>query len=169
MAQMILAMTALGYVAMTAKDLSKGKEPRDTLDAATWGAAALQGGGLGIYGDYLFMRFNRFGGGALEGLAGPAPAAFADAIDLLLATRDWAAGKEGAKMPDNQAFSLFKNNTPFLNLFYVRAALDYLILYDAQEAISPGSLKRLERRVKEEQDQGFILPPSKARSGLLVN
>ena len=163
LAQMIGAMTALGYLALAAKDLSKGKEPRDPLDPATWGAAALQGGGLGIYGDYLFMRFNRFGGGALEGLAGPAPAAFADAVDLVLAARDWAAGKEGAKIPDNQAFSLFKNNTPFLNLFYTRAALDYLVLYDTQEAISPGSLKRMERKVREEGGQNFLLPPSQDR------
>ena len=76
--------------------------------------------------------------------------------------QDWATGKT-KNAPDAQAFQIFKNNTPFLNLFYVRAALDYLILYDVQEAISPGSLRRMERRLKKEQGKEFILPPSRDR------
>ena len=43
-----------------------------------------------------------------------------------------------------------------------RAALDYMILYRIQEALNPGSLKRMERRLKDEQNQEFLLPPSEA-------
>jgi len=157
-AQMILAMTALGYVSMTLKDIAKGREPRDPTDPRSWSQAFLQGGGAGIYGDFLSSDFNRFGGGGLETLMGPTAGMAGDALRLFGAAKDWVNGT--AKAPDGQAFAIFKNNTPFLNLFYARAALDYLILYDVQEAVSPGSLKRMEKRIKEETGQGFILPPS---------
>jgi len=157
-AQMILAMTALGYLSMTMKDIAKGREPRDPTDPRSWGQAFLQGGGAGIYGDFLTADYNRFGGGVFETVGGPSAGLVNDAVRLGSGLRDWIAGKSDA--PDGTAFSIFKNNTPFLNLFYARAALDYLILYDVQEAVSPGSLKRMEKRIKEETGQGFILPPS---------
>ena len=158
-AQMILAMTALGYLSMTMKDIAKGREPRDPTDPRAWGQAFLQGGGAGIYGDFLTSDFNRFGGGGLETLMGPAAGTAGDVLRLYGAMSDWVSG-DLKNAPDAQAFQVFKNNTPFLNLFYARAALDYLILYDIQEAVAPGSLKRMEKRIKEETGQGFILPPS---------
>lgn len=161
-AQLILAMTALGYVSMSLKQITKGQEPPDPTDRATWGQAFLQGGGAGIYGDFLTADFNRFGGGGLETLAGPAVGTASDALRLYGAMQDWVSGKT-ENAPDAQAFQIFKNNTPFLNLFYARAALDYLILYDVQEAISPGSLRRMERRLKKEQGKEFILRPSEDR------
>jgi len=161
-AKLVLALTALGYVSVAMKDIAKGREPRDPTDPKTWAAAFLQGGGAGIYGDFLFADFNRAGGSALATLAGPAFGTADDAVKAVAAIRDWAAGKKD-DAPDAEVFRLFKNNTPFLNLFYTRAALDYLILYDIQEAVSPGSLRRMERRLKKDQNQEFILPPSKNR------
>ena len=58
------------------------------------------------------------------------------------------------------AFYLALNNTPYVNLWYTRAALDYAITYHIQEMLSPGVLRRRERRLKEEFGQEFILPPS---------
>jgi hypothetical protein len=160
LAQMILAMTALGYMSMTMKDIAKGRQPRDPADPRSWQQAFLQGGGAGIYGDFLTADYNRTGGGLLETIGGPTVGLANDSAKLARGMWDWASGNKEA--PDGTAFSIFKNNTPFLNLFYARAALDYLILYDVQEAIFPGSLKRMEKRIKEETGQGFILPPSAA-------
>jgi hypothetical protein len=61
------------------------------------------------------------------------------------------------------ALRLAQNNTPYLNLFYTRIALDYLILYDVQEAIAPGTLRRMERRAKRDQRQTFLISPSQDR------
>jgi hypothetical protein len=52
------------------------------------------------------------------------------------------------------------NNTPFVNLWYTRIALDYSILYHLQEMASPGYLRRVERRMKKEYNQEHIIPPS---------
>jgi hypothetical protein len=39
-------------------------------------------------------------------------------------------------------------------------AADYLFLYEMQEAMNPGYLRRMERRVEQDNGQKFYLPPS---------
>lgn len=80
-AMMFATTTVLGGIALQAKDIAKGLEPRPTgyedgkfnQEEATkfWSAAMLQGGGLGIFGDYLFSDVNRFGGGPASAVLGP--------------------------------------------------------------------------------------------------
>ncbi|MCB1991960.1 MAG: hypothetical protein KDG49_10920, partial [Geminicoccaceae bacterium] len=57
-----------------------------------------------------------------------------------------------------QITSFALGNTPFLNLFYVRPALDFLILNSLRESVSPGFLKRQAKRAREEFGQSYILP-----------
>ena len=64
-----------GYIRMTSRDLAYGDQPRipqNTGDAAKIALAALaQGGGLGIFGDFLFGEANRMGASNLSSLGGP--------------------------------------------------------------------------------------------------
>lgn len=155
LAQLILAMTAFGYVAMTAKDALKGRTPRDPTSPAVWAASMMQGGALGIYGDFLLGQSNRFGRNILDTMAGPTFGLAGDVDDL---RQRIMRGDDVA----SSAFRLAVNNTPFLNLFYIRTAMDYLVLYQIQEALNPGSVRRMERRVRQENAQEFWLPPSQA-------
>ena len=157
--QLIVTLTGLGYLSMAAKDIAKGREPRDPMRVDTMQAAMLQGGGFGIYADFLLARTNRFGGGFLDTAMGPLFGDVSSAGDVFNKTRDYVTGQSD-DAPDVEAFNFVKGNTPFINLFYTRAALDYLILYHIQEALNPGSLRRMEQRLKKEQGQEFILPPS---------
>jgi hypothetical protein len=165
LAQLIVGTTAMGYLAMTAKELAKGRDARDPRDLATWQAAMLQGGGLGIYGDFLFGQYNRFGGGGLETLLGPTAGTVSEALriygGLKEAARDLAAGQEP---PDLRAqlFRFGVNHAPFVNLFYTRLALDYLVLWHVQEAMSPGWARRFEQRIARENSQSFWLRPTEA-------
>lgn len=154
LANLIVGSTLLGYLAMTAKDLAKGRTPRDPRNASTWQASLLQGGGLGIYGDFFLGQTNRFGNSLLSTLAGPTLGTISDVDQIRAAIM--AGDPWGAK-----AFHTVLNNIPFINLFYTRVALDYLVLYDLQERVSPGYLHRTEQRMKRENNQEFILPPSK--------
>ncbi len=52
------------------------------------------------------------------------------------------------------------NNAPFANLAYIRPALNYMFIYQLQEKLNPGYLRRMERRVEKENNQHFILPPT---------
>jgi hypothetical protein len=153
LANVILWSTLAGYASMSLKDLAKGRTPRDPMEAKTWQAAMLQGGGMGIWGDFLFGEASRFGGKFSDLLVGPVPAMASDFVDLYhkaLQGDDVAA----------QALKKVIDHTPFLNLFYTRMALDYLIIYRMQEAMNSGYLRRMERRVEKENAQTFLLRPS---------
>lgn len=153
LAHMIVATTVMGYLAQSAKQLVKGREPRDPTLPATWMAAMAQGGGAGIYGDFLFGEFNRFGRSFSSTMLGPTVGQIDDLADIYTRIKqgdDFAA----------QSFQTIINNAPFMNLFYTRAALDYLVLYQIQEQLNPGYLRRLERRLEDDNNQRFFLPPS---------
>jgi hypothetical protein len=153
MAHLIAGSITFGYIAMTAKDFLKGKTPRDPREVSTWLAAAVQGGGAGIYGDLLFGKVNRFRGGLIDTLAGPTAGTAGELYRLYAGARD-GDPKAG------DGLRLLINNTPFVNLWWTRPALDYAVLYHLQEFMSPGSLRNMERRTMEENHQKYIFPPS---------
>lgn len=153
LASFIALTIGMGYIAMSIKDLLRGKEPRPVDMWETWAAAMVQGGGLGIYGDFLFGKYNRMGGTLTGSMAGPVANLADTAADLWTRVR---TGDDFAAV----AFNALLQNTPFMNLFYTRAALDYLIIYQIQEALNPGYLRRMERRVERENQQTYYLPPS---------
>jgi hypothetical protein len=154
LAHLIAMSTILGYVAMSMKDIVKGREPRDPTDVGTWGAAFMQGGGGGIYGDFLLNKFDRFGSSPLKTVEGPFPNTADEFAKMVMNT------VHGDPPSVARAFYFAKNNTPFLNLWYTRLPLDYLILYHLQEMVTPGYLRRMERRLKKEYGQEMISPPS---------
>lgn len=155
LASLIVSTTAFGYLAMTAKDLAKGKTPRSPDDWKTWAAAMQQGGGFGIYGDFLFGEASRFGNSPLATLAGPSIGKFEDAWNLI------QSAKQG-KDPSAKAFRFLVSNAPFVNLFYTKLALDYFVFWQIQEALNPGYLRRMERRAEQETGQEFLLRPTEA-------
>jgi hypothetical protein len=150
---MMLGSLGFGYMAMSIKDMLKGKTPRPLDNPKTWVAAMSQGGGLGIYGDFLFGESSRMGGGFLETLGGPSVGKLADAKRL------FDSAKSGEDV-GAQALRFAVSNTPGNNLFYTRMAVDYLFLYELQEAMSPGYLRRMERKAEEERGQQWWLRPS---------
>jgi len=150
--EMGLGLTAMGYISMTAKEFLKGRDPRSLKDPSTWLAAVTQGGGFGIMGDFLFGEVNRTGSGIISSMAGPVPGLGENVIDIFHRAK---AGKD----PSATAFRTLLNNTPFINMFYTRMALDYLILHRIQEALNPGYLRRFERNIQNQHDQTFWHSP----------
>ena len=147
----IVTSGLLGYLSMTIKDLLKGRSPRDPTKLKSVMAAFLQGGGLGIYGDVLFNE-TRSGGDIIGSIAGPVPLT---AFDLVQAIKYGIRGEGGNA--GRAAYRAVISNIPFLNLFYLKTAFDYLIGYQIMETISPGTLRRLERRMKRDYNQDFLL------------
>lgn len=151
MVHAVAGSVLMGYVAMTAKDLAKGRQPRDPMKPETWMAAAVQSGGLGIFGDYALGVKNRFGSEAASALLGPLPTL---ASQVLPISGQLVRGElEGA---GEDALRLGINSTPFINLWYTRGALDYLLLFHIREALSPGTLARSERKLREEYNQTYL-------------
>jgi hypothetical protein len=163
-ARTIAVMSLFGYGSMVAKDLMKDKSPRNPLSYKTWIAALTQGGGLGLYGDFLFGESNRYGGGLLETVAGPTLGMIAD-VDHLRATLMYPQTRHPVREAAAEGFRLALNNTPYVNLFYTRVLLDYMFLWNIQEMLSPGSMRRLEKRVQKQNAQEFLIRPSQVVGG----
>lgn len=166
LATLIASTTLLGFASLTLKDLARGKyrDPQDTGDYLKLiGASLAQGGGMGIYGDFLFAEYNRFGGGFTDTLAGPAFGTMKQFMGAFATALRGPAEDDPEKAFGNAGAQLLRagiDSVPFVNLFYTRMALDYLVLYRLQEAANPGFLRRMERRIERENAQHFVLPPS---------
>ena len=74
-----------------------------------------------------------------------------------------AAGgdKYGADLAAS-SLRLAASNMPFASLFWARPAINYLALYPIQEALNPGYLQRMQRRIERENNQTFWLSPTEA-------
>ena len=153
-ARLLIMTTAFGYMSMAAKDLAKGRTPRDWKDPKTWLAAFTQGGGAGFYGDFILGDYNRFGGGFAESVAGPTVGNIGDLA------RIWTQMREGDSFGQGLA-RWIQNNIPGNSLFYVRSAMDYLIMYNLYDWMKPGYFRRMKKRVERENNQTFFMRPIK--------
>jgi len=150
---MIILGTMFGYIAMSAKDMLKGRTPRDPTNPSTILEALSQGGGLGIYGDFLINEIqNEYGNNVFETILGPTASDLNKLRDIVMNLNDPAkAGKKFVQFAEN--------NVPFLNLYYTKAAYDYLIGYQIKEFLDPGFFERMRQRHEEKRGQSYFLKP----------
>ena len=150
-----LSAFAFGYLAMTAKDFAKGRQPRDPRKPETIFAALMQSGGAGILGDFLFGKVNRFGGELAGTLAGPLVGEVGRAFTVVgeILRGDFQDGGE-------DALRIVLDNAPMVNLWYTREAINWIALYHVREWLSPGTLARTERKMREEFGQEYIFSPA---------
>lgn len=158
----LVAMTAIGgYLSGTIRDALKGRKPKPLvtdgqINMATVNDAMLRGGGLGILGDILFQEYDRRGHSFIGTMAGPIVGQLDPIADMVTrAKRGESIGADAAKF--------VQNNTPFVNLFYIRPILDYFILWNLQESMSPGTLRRTEKSVEDRGQEFFVKPSEVAR------
>lgn len=169
LASLAVTSTILGYMRMATTDLLKGVMPRDPRDPRTVAAAMVQGGGMGILGDFMFGNFSRNGHSLGDSILGPTIGTGVQIIELfnhmkLAAETGDTSMRRGHPMADvgPESLKIALDNTPFINLFYTRTALNYLFLWRLQEAMNPGFQRRRERRIQHETGQTFWLSPAAA-------
>lgn len=156
-------LTAGGAVSVQLKELARGRDPRDMDNLKFLGAAALQGGGLGLFGDLLGSDENRFGGGIASSLAGPAFQTVSNfkalTTDNLIAWLD-----QDPKTKPNvgkDAMKIIRQEVPGSSLWYTRLAYERLFADQVQSWIDPtaaDSYKRMEKRAAE-QGGGYWARP----------
>jgi|GEM_PF-582236 len=158
----MMSTTALGFVAMQMKDLARGLKPAPLVDEegnpnlSLFVRAFVQGGGGGLYADFLTGDYDRFGRSPWASLAGPSVGEAERVLKIFTELRDGNFGDAGA-----DALRMGVDNTPFVSVFYTRWALNYWLLYGMQESISPGYLQRMEDRVRDTRaGQEYYYPPS---------
>lgn len=158
MVQLVAMLTAAGYMSNTMKDALGGKTPAPlTVDGHPNGAvleeAMMRGGAFGMMGDILLNEYDRSYKSALAELSGPVFSQVDPAAAM------YSQAKQG-KFDGNEAGKLLLDNTPYINLFYIRPVLNYLVLWNLQEMSSPGSLERQEHHTETTKHQGYFLRPS---------
>lgn len=159
-ASLMISMTLLGGMAMQMKEIAKGRDPRAMFDKdgrpseKFVGAAILQGGGLGIFGDLLFSDLNRFGGGFEKTLAGPVAGFATDALNLTAGNVAQAVQGEKTNF-GNELTGFVRRYTPGGSLWYARLAYERVALDQMQHAIDPQAQRRFRRTMRNRQrEQG---------------
>lgn len=170
----IIASSALaGAMILQTREMLAGKDPRKMLDddwKKFWGAAFLQGGALGIYGDFLYSaNQTRYGSGLLEAMAGPTLGPLTEVFltQPAGAIRKAMEGKESQIAA--QTVQDLKGFVPGGNIWYTKAALDHLIWQNVMESLSPGYLRNMRNRTMKEFNQEWWWNPGEATPERLPN
>ena len=145
--------TIMGYIAMSAKDMLRGRSPRDPSKGSTILEALAQSGSLSIYGEFLLGQIqNEHGSNIFETLAGPTASDTGKILNLIFNP------KEPAKM-GKKLLEFAEGNAPVINMWYTRAAYDYLIGYNIKEFLDPGFFERMKSKHEEKRGQTYFLKP----------
>lgn len=166
-AQMVILTTIAGATALQLKEIAKGRDPRPIYDAddpagtaAFWGAAFVQGGGAGIYGDFFKSSQSRFGGGVAQTLAGPAFQT-ADTMTNLLLTQPGKAIMDDKSNFGSAAVKALRSELPGGSLWFSRLAFERVILDELQQQIDPKyrqAWRRMEQYADEQGTEYFWGP-----------
>lgn len=167
LAELAIGATLMGAVALQLKQVSQGKDPRPMAGekaAEFWGAALLQGGGLGIFGDFLFSDVNRFGGGLAQTIAGPVVSFADDARRLVIGNL--------LQLPGDQPTNFGRELTRFLgrytpggSLWYARKGYEALFLDQLQRHLDPEAeraWRSTARKTEREYGQRYWWPRGSA-------
>jgi hypothetical protein len=162
-----MGMTLMGALAMQAKEISQGRDPLN-LDPTSqkglqaWGKAIMQGGGLGVFGDMLFIDQTRYGKTWSEMAAGP----LAGKVERVLGDFVFRNVQLAAKGKETHWFGdaaytlggLVPGSTLwFARLAWQRSVLDQLALWSDDRA--PSRFRRLEETARKEFGQHYWWRP----------
>ena len=157
----LVPMVGLGYMAMASKDLLKGRELKwaeldDPVELSKIAVASvLQSGFGGIAGDYIFNDYRQYSTSLADVAAGPTGSVANDVFEFIQAGRDVIFSDEEAIDAAAAGWRAVKGNIPYANHWATRTLFDYLINYQVQEILNPGSLRRMERRFRQKNNQDY--------------
>jgi len=161
LAELMVGMTIMGAIAVQVKNIVKGRDPQDMSDPKFWAQAFAQGGGGGIYGDFIQSTESRFGKSFTSTLAGPVFGLVDDLSQLTAGNlHQVLSGKETNFMRETLQFA--KRYTPGTNAWYARLALERLFWDRLQVAGDPKAhqaFRRIQRRARQERGQAFWWKP----------
>lgn len=166
-AGVLFFLTLAGGVAIQLRELAKGNDPKPIDDPRFWAAAAMQGGGLGILGDFFYAAEARNGKSASQVAAfGPVGAAVGDlwgatagnaaeVVEGLRDGEDLGEAVEGANIGRDGA-NLARRYVPGSNLWFLRAAWNRAVVDNLQRMVDPEaeeSFAQQRRRLEREHGQ----------------
>lgn len=157
----LITTTLLGALSMQLKQIVNGRDPQGMSDPAFWGAALLQGGGLGIYGDFLFADLNRYGGGFATTLAGPLISRANNFWNLTAGNAVQLATDEKTHF-GRELVRFAKGLVPGGTIWYLKLAYERVVLDQLQWLVDPeaaDAFKRQQRNWLKNTGQEFYWRP----------
>lgn len=158
--------TLLGAIVLQTKAMTQGKDPFDMTDGKFWLRAFSQGGGAGYIGDLLLKDPTENRVGSVEqtvgSILGPSAGAAAGLVGDLGVVNAWEAAKGKDTHAAAEALRWANSQLPYANLWYTRAVYEHWFLQNAQEAVNPGYLGRMERQAQKDWGQGYWWAPGEA-------
>lgn len=154
--------TLLGAFVYQAKALARGEEMRDMDDPKFWMAAAMQGGGMGIFGDFLFDDYSRFGHSLAETLAGPVIGTYGDVLRVVNGNYNRALdeGQEAKFLAD--AWKVSSKFIPGATVWYAKLPIERVLLNSVDELLDDGfdaKVRRRERQMQKQEGRGYWWRP----------
>lgn len=160
-AQLLIATGLMGGLAIQLKAIKDGKDAQDMRGGKFWLAAMATGGGLGIYGDFLFKDFTQLRGSFQEQLMGPTISTANDLAKFLIGNLEKVTEGKSEFLHEG-ARNIMGRYTPIasslwqLKLLYQREVIDKL-----DEMVDPKAHRRWrqeERHLMKEKGQGYWWP-----------
>ena len=151
-----LGTTIIGATVVQLKNPLKGKSFQD-IDEKLLLAGAMQGGGFGIFGDFLFQDNSRFGNTLSATALGPTVSTLEDIKKIFKgSTFDKLIRGEPAEFDRvaKGAAKLLRRNTPIASsLWYTRLATERLIFDSIDNMIDPRAFRRRIRKRRRQMAQ----------------
>ena len=158
-----ISLSVMGALAIQMKEISRGREPRQ-MDGAFLFAAMMQGGGLGIFGDFIDAsgvgNKSRFGNSVMATAMGPGASLVEDVVGLGVSGFDFATDPFTGDETNigREAARLMQRYTPGNNLWYGRLLFERYLFDNLQEMTDPKAeknRKKYERKLKTERGQDY--------------
>lgn len=167
-AHLVIGTAIMGTFGEQLSQISKGRDPLP-MDPTTeegkkaWLKGMSRGGGLGIFGDFIFSDQTRFGGGIAQTFLGPVFGSQLPALWTLTNANMQELITEGeAQRPGRELTRFIRLMTPGRSLWYGTLAFERLVLDEIQKQLDPdyaSSFRAVERRARREFNQSFFSPP----------
>lgn len=164
LAELSIGLLVFGAIALQAKELAKGRNPRDMTTVEFWAAAHLQGGGLGIFGDFLYSDQSRFNNSLTKTIMGPGFGLLDDTARLTIGNlQKFVSGKDTNISADMIQF--LRRYTPGSSVWFIRGIYERAILDQLLKMADPQAYKKFKKQVKKRQTeykQSYWWKPGKA-------
>lgn len=173
LAALNVSLMMLGAIVLQNKAIVSGKDPYDMTEGKFWARAMAQGGGAGYVGDFLFKDPTEQHGSNFEQAAGaafgPAFGATAGLVGDLGIVNAWELAKGKDTHAAAEALRWTTAQLPYVGLWQTRMLWERAFLNQAQEALSPGYLGRVQQRAQKDWGQGYWWAPGEITPDRLPN
>jgi len=161
---LMTGLTVMGGVVTQTKQVLSGKDPRDMTKPEFWGQAFMQGGGIGIYGDFLSAAVGRNEQDLVKTVIGPMAGFATDVVRLTSQNaREFIEGSPTRF--SSEAIRFAGRYNPLSSLWYTKTAFDRTFMrwlrIQADPSYARGFQAR-ERWARQNFGQGFYWRPGSA-------